>query len=130
MARSDRRTTPAARRYMIRFFLGMALYMLALPLALIVRNAGQPSWIPLLITLPSVALITWAVVAYFREADEFEQRKLGESFTTAFAIGVPILLSLGLWEAFGGPRLSWMFAFIVMMAAWLFGTLVANLRYR
>lgn len=42
MARSDRRTTPAARRYMIRFFLGMALYMLALPLALIVRNAGSP----------------------------------------------------------------------------------------
>ncbi|GAA1724452.1 hypothetical protein [Brachybacterium phenoliresistens] len=121
--------TPGAR-YGMRFGWGMGLYAVTLVLALILRNHGVEGWLPMLLTLPSVGIITWALVAYYRESDEFAQRKLGESFVFAFAIGVPILLVLGLLEAFGGPHLSGMIAFVVMMAAWMIGSIVSAIRYR
>lgn len=124
------KTMTPAMRYGVRFGVGMAFYPVGLTLALILRSNGVDHWWPMLFTLPAVGIITWAVVAYYREADEFEQRKLGESFVLAFGLGVPTLLVLGLLEAFGGPQVSTIIAFVVMMASWLLGSLVANRRYR
>lgn len=128
-APTRRRWSPSTR-YLVRFFSGMALYMIALPIGLMMRGSGLPAWLPLLLTLPAIVLITWAVVAYFRESDELEQRKLGESFTTAFGLGMPVVLTLGLWESFGGPDLTPMLAFFVLMMAWAIGAGVAAMRYR
>lgn len=128
-----RSLTPASRRYTIRFSIGMALYLVTLFVAVALRNAGvggDTPWLLGMITLPAVGIVTWALVAFYRESDEFEQRKLGDSFVCAFGLGVPLLLTIGLLESFGGPHLNWMLAFSIMMAAWLVGSLVANLRYR
>ncbi len=124
-----KRKTPHAR-YLVRFSLGMALYLVTLFIAIAMRNAGIGTWQSGLLTLPSVAIIAWAVIAFYRESDEFAQRQLGESFIIGFAIGVPLLLVVGLLEMFGGPHLNWMFAFGIMMTGWLIGSIVSAVRYR
>lgn len=130
MRRYPRRPMSLSARYTVRFVAGLVLYSVALAIALVMRGAGIGTWQPMLLTLPSVAVMAWAIVAYYRESDEFAQRKLAESFIIAFAVGVPALLVIGLLESFGGPHLNWMIAFAIMMAGWLIGSLVANARYR
>ena len=125
----SRKSSPATR-YVIRMGIGIALYVATLFAAIAMQNAGIGSWQPMLLTLPSVAVIAWAIIAFYRESDEFAQRQLGESFIIGFAIGVPLLLVVGLLEMFGGPHLNWMIAFGVMMTGWLIGSLVSSVRYR
>lgn len=115
---------------MIRMVLGITIYVLTLFVATTMQSAGIGTWQPALITLPGVAVIAWAVIAFYRESDEFAQRQLGESFIIGFAIGVPLLLVVGLLEMFGGPHLNWMFAFGIMMTGWLIGSIVSAVRYR
>jgi len=117
-------------RYLTRFSIGMVLYLITLFLAVTLRNQGIGSWQPALLTFPSVAIITWAIIAYYRESDEFLQRKLGESFIIAFAIGVPVVLVMGLLESLGGPHINGMVSFGVLMTGWLIGSLVSGIRYR
>lgn len=128
-SRPRRKATPAAR-YGARFGAGIGLYTASLVIAVILRNQGIGTWQPMLLTLPSVAILAWAIIAFYRESDEFVQRKLGESFIIGFAIGVPVLLVIGLLESFGGPHLNWMTAFAVMMTGWLIGSVVSSIRYR
>lgn len=128
-SRPRRKATPAAR-YGARFGVGIGLYTASLVIAVILRNQGIGTWQPMLLTLPSVAILAWAIIAFYRESDEFVQRKLGESFIIGFAIGVPVLLVIGLLESFGGPHLNWMTAFAVMMTGWLIGSVVSSIRYR
>ena len=125
----SRKSSPATR-YVIRMGIGIALYVATLFAAIAMQNAGIGSWQPMLLTLPSVAVIAWAIIAFYRESDEFAQRQLGESFIIGFAVGVPLLLVVGLLEMFGGPHLNWMIAFGVMMTGWLIGSLVSSVRYR
>lgn len=125
-----RRTVSAGARYASRFSWGMGLYASMLVIALVLRNQGVGSWQPMLLTLPGIAVIVGAVLAYYREADELEQRRLGESVVVGFAIGVPVLLVIGLLESFGGPHLNWMIAFVILMAGWLVGSIVSAIRYR
>lgn len=117
-------------RYLVRFSIGMVLYLVTLFAAIAMRNEGIGTWQPGLLTLPSVAIIAWAIIAYYRESDEFLQRKLGESFIVGFAIGVPVVLVLGLLETFGGPHINGMISFGVLMSSWLIGSIVAGIRYR
>lgn len=124
-----RKLTPAAR-YSIRIGIGVVLYLIGLFVAIDLSEAGIGSWQPMLLTLPGVAVLAWAIVAFYRESDEFAQRQLGESFIIGFAIGVPLLLVVGLLEVFGGPHLNWMIAFSVMMGGWLIGSIVARIQYR
>jgi len=119
-----------ATRYMIRMGVGIALYVITLFIAVAMQDSGVGTWQPMLLTLPSVAIIAWAVIAFYRESDEFAQRQLGESFIIGFAIGVPLLLVVGLLEMFHGPHLNWMFAFGIMMAGWSVGSIITSIRYR
>lgn len=128
-ATPKRKTSPATR-YMIRMAIGVALYVLTLFAAIALQDAGIGDWQPALLTLPSVAVQAWAVIAFYRESDEFAQRQLGESFIIGFAVGVPLLLVIGLLEIFGGPHLNWMFAFGIMMTGWMVGSIVSAIRYR
>lgn len=128
-AAPKRKASPATR-YMIRMAVGVALYVLTLFAAIALQDAGIGDWQPALLTLPSVAVQAWAVIAFYRESDEFAQRQLGESFIIGFAVGVPLLLVMGLLEIFGGPHLNWMFAFGIMMTGWMVGSIVSAIRYR
>lgn len=126
---TKKRSSPLSR-YLTRFSIGMVLYLATLFAAIAMHNGGVGTWQPGLLTLPSVAIIAWAIIAYYRESDEFLQRKLGESFVIGFAIGVPLVLMLGLLETFGGPHINGMISFGVLMTGWLIGSIVAGIRYR
>jgi len=105
---------------MIRMGVSIALYVITLFIAVAMQDSGVGTWQPMLLTLPSVAIIAWAVIAFYRESDEFAQRQLG----------VPLLLVVGLLEMFHGPHLNWMFAFGIMMAGWSVGSIITSIRYR
>lgn len=115
---------------MVRMAIGIALYVVTIFAATALQGAGIGTWQPMLLTLPGVVVIAWAVIAFYRESDEFAQRQLGESFIIGFAVGVPLLLVVGLLEMFGGPHLNWMFAFGIMMTGWIVGSIVSAIRYR
>ncbi len=128
-ASTSRKSSPA-KRYMLRMGIGVALYVATLFGAIAMQNAGIGTWQPMLLTLPSVAVQAWAVIAFYRESDEFAQKQLGESFIIGFAIGVPLLLVVGLLESLGGPHLNWMIAFSIMMTGWVIGSIISSVRYR
>lgn len=127
---SPRREMAPAKRYILRMAIAVALYIVTLFGAVAMQDVGIGTWQPMLLALPGVAVIAWAVIAFYRESDEFAQRQLGESFIIGFAVGVPLLLVVGLLEIFGGPHVNWMFAFGIMMTGWDIGSIVSAVRYR
>lgn len=119
-------------RYIGRLITGIAVYVAGLVgAAAIVHTAGEgPGVLPGLLTLPGIAIVVWAVLAYYGEADEFERRKLGEAILIGFLVGVPVILAVGVLQYFGLPPINWMGAYVILMTAWLLGAVVTAIRYR
>lgn len=122
-----------ATRYGVRLGIAFVLYAIGLVASLVLRRhgvTGPVPWLPALLVLPAVLTITWAVIAYSREADEFARRKLADAILIGFAISTPIQLAIGILQYAGFPALNWTWAFVVAMGGWLVGALVAAIRYR
>ena len=66
------------------------------------------------------AATAWANVDMYRSGDEFARRKIAEA----------ILLAVGFLQFFLLPALNWIFAFSILMLAWIVGTVVSTIRYR
>ena len=122
--------TRANRAFAVRFAAGMVLYGVALALAVAADGTSFPAWLPALLVLPAVGLMAWANIEMYRSGDEFERRKIAEAILLAFVIAVPLILAVGFLQFFLLPALNWIFAFSILMAAWLVGTLISALRYR
>jgi len=120
----------ANRAFAARFVAGIALYAIALGLAVAVDGTGMPAWLPALLVLPAVGLMAWANIEMYRSGDEFERRKIAESILLAFVISVPLILAVGFLQFFLLPALNWIFAFSILMLAWIVGTIVSAVRYR
>lgn len=125
------KTAPPAARYFARFGAGMAIYLIGLFVVVPMTRGGASaaSWLPALLLIPGVIVIAWAVIRFYIEADEMGKKELGESFAWAFGIGTPIVCTIGILEAFGMPQLSNMVSFVIFMAAWLVGSIIARVRY-
>jgi phosphatidylglycerophosphate synthase len=122
--------TRAHRAFALRFALGILLYGAGLALAVTAERIGVPAWIPALLILPAVVLMAWANVAMYRSGDEFERRKIAEAVLFAFMISTSLILAVGFLQFFLLPALNWIFAFSILMAAWIVGTIVSAVRYR
>lgn len=122
--------TRANRAFAVRFAAGMVLYGVALGLAVAADGTSFPAWLPALLVLPAVGLMAWANIEMYRSGDEFERRKIAEAILLAFVIAVPLILAVGFLQFFLLPALNWIFAFSILMAAWLVGTLISAVRYR
>lgn len=122
--------TRANRAFARRFIAGVALYAIGLGLAVAADGTGIPAWLPALLVLPAVALMAWANIEMYRSADEFERRKIAEAILLAFLISVPLILAVGLLQFFLLPAMNWIFAFSILMLAWIVGTIVSAVRYR
>ena len=120
----------ANRAFAARFVAGIALYAIALGLAVAADGTGMPAWLPALLVLPAVGLMAWANIEMYRSGDEFERRKIAESILLAFVISVPLILAVGFLQFFLLPALNWIFAFSILMLAWIVGTTVSAVRYR
>jgi hypothetical protein len=80
--------------------------------------------------LPAVALMAWANIEMYRSGDEFERRKIAEAILLAFLISLPLILAVGFLQFFLLPAMNWIFAFSLLMLAWIVGTIVSAVRYR
>ena len=116
---------PAQRRYLIRFGVGMAVYVAllaaALALAGVLPEPAKP-W--------SIGIIVWAVCAYWAEADEFPRKLLIESAGLAFTVSAPLLATAGILDLVGAVRVPFIAAFVVLMSAWGLCMAVLQRRYR
>lgn len=122
-----------AKRYLVRFFIGMGSYMVLLIVAVLIANTmddGVGKVLMGALPIPAILFIAWAVVQFSREADEFARRQLTESLAIGFGFGSALVASYGILDMFGAPTLSWIFAFVVYMMCWAIGSAVVAMRYR
>ena len=122
---------PATRRYLVRFSVGMVSYCVLLVAALLIGRATAPPWRALsaLVVLPAIVLIVRAIMLHWRETDELARSLMVESLAIGFAVGTPIILVIGLFQAFGLADLSFMWAYGILMVGWLLGAFLARRRY-
>ena len=59
-----------------------------------------------------------------------ENDRYDPSLPLAFVISVPLILAVGFLQFFLLPALNWIFAFSILMLAWIVGTIVSAVRYR
>ena len=129
------KTTPsvASRRYAIRFGASMAAYVVLLVLAVIwATNIRDSPWrfVAMALPVPALLAVTWAVMMYVREADEFQSRSLVESLAIAFAGGSLTTFTYGLMQIVGAPALNWTFVWVVYATWWIVSSAVVSRRYR
>ena len=122
--------TRANRTFALRFTLGIAFYVVGLTLSGVAGTLGISPWIPALLVFPAVGLMAWANIEMYRSGDEFERRKIAESILLAFVIATPLILAVGVLQFSGLPEINWIFAFSILMLAWIVGTIVSAVRYR
>lgn len=122
---------PATRHYLIRLGVAVVVYCALLAVALVVGRALAPPWrmLSALIVLPSVVLIVRAIMQYWREADELARSIMVDSLAIGFAVGTPLILVIGVFQAFGLADLSFMWAYALLMASWMLGAFLARRRY-
>lgn len=122
---------PATRRYLVRFSVGMTSYCVLLVAALLIGRAMAPPWriLGALAVLPAVVLIVRAIMLHWRETDELARSLMVESLAIGFAVGTPIILVIGLLQAFGLADLSFLWAYGILMGGWLLGAFLARRRY-
>ena len=123
---------PAQRRYLIRFGVGMAVYVAlfaaALVLAGVLPEPARP-W-SILLVVPAIGIIVWAVWAYWAEADEFPRKLIIEFAGLAFTVSAPLLATAGILDLVGAVRVPFIAAFAVLMSAWGLCMAVLQRRYR
>ena len=52
-----------------------------------------------------------------------------DSLAIGFAVGTPLILVIGVFQAFGLADLSFMWAYALLMASWMLGAFLARRRY-
>lgn len=126
-------TKAASRRYAIRLGAAMASYAVLLVLAILwVNNATGSPWrfVAMALPVPALVAVVWAVVAYLREADEFQSRSTVESLAIAFGGGSLTTFTYGLMQIVGAPELNWTFVWVVYGVWWLIAGAIVRRRYR
>lgn len=108
--------------YVVLLFAGIFLAQLA----------GASPWRFAAMVLPVPALfgIVWAVVGYVREADEFQSKSTVESLAIAFAGGSVTTFTYGLMQFVGAPQANWTFVWVVYALWWIVGSVIVRRRYR
>ncbi|MBA8792713.1 hypothetical protein FHX74_000307 [Friedmanniella endophytica] len=128
-------TSPAraGRRYLIRFAVAMACYVVLLPicLALLPRvPTGVGRYLLVLVPVIPLGVVGWAVRRLLIETDELQRRIQLEALAVGFAAGSVITFAYGMLERAGAPTLSWLYVWPVYAVCWLIGSAIARYRYR
>lgn len=102
-----------ARRYAVRFVIGIAAYAVLLVM---------------LLPLPGVLVVAWALWRYLVESDEMVRRDQLVALALAFGLGSVITFTYGLLQLAGAPTLSWLWVWPVYGGCWLLARLLQRLR--
>ena len=124
--------TRHARRYAIRFVIGILSYAVLLVVAIVLAPHVHDGlrMLVMLLPVPGILVIAWALWRYLRDSDEMVRRDQLVALALAFGIGSMITFSYGLLQLAGAPQLSWMWVWPVYAGCWLIARLVQLLRDR
>lgn len=128
---STRRGAP--RRYLIRFGISIAAYCVLLPLGLWLATALADSpwrFAVVLLPLPAVAGIVWAMWRFVTESDEMQARIQLEALAVAVAGSVLTGFTYGQLETVGAPHIPWIWIVPLIGAWWGIGGAIAAVRRR
>ena len=122
------------RRYLARLGLAFAAYGLLLTAAIVLARRTAPgspeALAAMLLPVPALLGIVWAVGRYLRDADDFLNRSTLESIAVGFAGGSVTTFTWGLLETVGAPHLSWLFVWPVYAVWWILGSVLVRRHYR
>lgn len=125
------RTTSPARRYARDLTLSLLGYAVLLITAIVLLPLlpGRWGWVIMLIPVPALIGVGWAVLRWVRASDELQSKITVESLAIGFGLGSLITFSYGLLQVAGAPTLSWLFVWPVYAACWIIGRFVAGRHY-
>lgn len=124
--------TDPSRRYLIRMAVATVVYLILLGFMFVLIKVLPPAGDPwtVLMVLPPVGLFVRAMRGLWEESDEFNRRKMLEALATGFAIGVPLLVPLGIMDLVTNTHIPFIVSFGILMGAWALGGVLSALRYR
>jgi hypothetical protein len=125
--------TPRSRQYLRAIRVAAAAYAVTLILGITFNRAspGSPWRFPAMLipVFPAVYGLV-AIMRFVRGMDELQRRVHLEGVAFAFATTVVVMLSWGLLERAGAPKLPTVWVATFMIALWGIGNYVAARRYR
>ncbi|MFN8372837.1 MAG: hypothetical protein U0694_08165 [Anaerolineae bacterium] len=121
------------RRYLLRFFPSMILYMILLPFCIGIAKALPEDNllrypIAVLPVLP-IGFVFWAVIENVRELDEMQQRIHLEAAVFSLAVTGMIFFAMGLLESTGLKTLHIVLVLPSNIFFWGIGQILARRRY-
>jgi hypothetical protein len=122
----------SGRRYAIELAAVLTGYVVLLIASMILlRTIGDSPlrWLAVLLPVPAVVGVAWAVLRRIRHSDELQSRISVESLAIGFAIGSLVTFTYGFLQLAGAPQLSWFFVWPVYAVGWLIGLAVTRRRY-
>ncbi len=122
----------SGRRYAFELAAVLAGYVVLLIISMIVLCTVGDSplrWLAVLLPVPAVVGVAWAVLRRIRRSDELQSRISVESLAIGFAIGSLVTFTYGFLQLAGAPQLSWFFVWPVYAVGWLIGLAVTRHRY-
>jgi len=121
-----------ARRYARRFVIGITAYVVLLVAALLLAHLvdGVVRALVMLLPVPAIVVIAWALWRYLVDSDEMVRRDQLVSLAIAFGLGSVITFTYGLLQTAGAPAVSWLFVLPVYAFCWLAAVLVQRIRNR
>lgn len=134
MNSSQNPTVRANRKYAIQFSIAMVAYVVVLVSVLEAiqhfHMTGNGRFVLLLLPLIPVIAIVPAVLSYYRDTDEFEQRITVQSLAIAAGVTAVCSVTYGFLELAGLPKLSAWYTWLVVMGSWFIARLALRWRYR
>ena len=120
------------RRYLVRLALAVVGYGVLLAGSLLIAQqlSGPGRIAVMLVPVPALLAVVWAVARYLREVDEMLRDRLLRSLALGFAIGSVLTFSYGLMQAVGAPEVPWTMVWPVYAVSWLVATLLVWQRDR
>ena len=132
MKSSTNPTDVAKRRYTIRFWIAMAVYIITIfPISNAVSHAGGTTKIVLALTplIPIIAVLL-SVIDMLRGIDELERQIHIEALAVAAGVTALLALTYGFLEIAGLPRPSAWFTWGAVMVAWGIVTPLVSRKYK
>jgi hypothetical protein len=123
----------SARRYSIELSSALVLYAgVLIPTIFWLRAYPDASarWAVALLPAIPVLLVFWAVIRFLSRMDELGRRMVTEALAAAFAGSAMLVITFGLLEVGGMPRMSPWLIWIAMGAIWALASAVVIRRFR
>jgi hypothetical protein len=133
MAKPSNPTSLAKRTYFIRFWIGMAAYVLVVLASVHALNQGvSGSWRVTIALTPliPIAIVFASFIALMQSIDELERQIHLESLAIAAGVTAVLAITYGFLEVAHLPQPSAWYTYAVVMISWIVATPFVARKYR